>query len=209
MTDQVARPAKRADAARNRQRILEVARAAMDEPGADPSMAEISRRAGVGMATLYRNFPSRLDLVSELYRNVVDEICAAAEQAQGAADPGAAFFGWLEEFHAAGSRKGPLASLLLADAGGGTASDTGGGTGGGTAVLNTSRARVIAAGEPVYAAARAAGAVRSDLPLGPVLDAIVAVGRVAEDPEHTGAVFRLVLDGLRCGGHAGAPAAAS
>ena len=59
-------PARRADAERNRDKILAAARAAFAGSGAQVSMAEISRRAGVGMATLYRNFPSRRELLEAL-----------------------------------------------------------------------------------------------------------------------------------------------
>jgi AcrR family transcriptional regulator len=68
-------PPRRADAERNRDKILAAARAAFAEPDAQPSMAEISRRAGVGMATLYRNFPGRRELLEALYTDEVDAIC--------------------------------------------------------------------------------------------------------------------------------------
>ena len=177
---------KRADAERNRARILEVAHEAFGEPGDEPSMAEIARRAGVGMATLYRNFPNRLDLITELYRSEVDEITQAAGGVEGET-PGAVFFAWLERFHAAGARKGPLASVLLVD------------SGGDSPVVNESRSRVIAAGEPLFAAAQASGEVRDDLPLGQVLDAVVAVGRIHDDPALPGRIVRVVFDGLRTG----------
>ncbi|HTU97078.1 MAG TPA: helix-turn-helix domain-containing protein, partial [Solirubrobacteraceae bacterium] len=60
-------PARRADAERNREKILAAARAAFADPDADVSMAEISRRADVGMATLYRNFSNRRELLEALY----------------------------------------------------------------------------------------------------------------------------------------------
>ena len=69
---------RRADAEHNRAKILEAARAAFTDPGAGVSMAEVSRRAGVGMATLYRNFPGRRELLEALYVDEVDAICAAA-----------------------------------------------------------------------------------------------------------------------------------
>ena len=176
--------AKRADAERNRAKILAVAQEAFGELGAEPSMAEIARRAGVGMATLYRNFPGRLDLLSALYSNHVDEICAAATEIEGET-PGEVFFAWLERFHKAGAHKGPLASLLLAD------------SGGGISVVNENRSRVIAAGEPLFAAAQRSGEVRDDLPLKQVLDAVVAVGQIADDPAFPGKIVRVVFDGLR------------
>src|SRR6185437_11189899 len=85
---QLRSPARRSDAERNRDKILNVARAAFADSGGEVSMAEISRRAGVGMATLYRNFPGRRELLEALYAEEVDGICAAAG-APGGPAPGA------------------------------------------------------------------------------------------------------------------------
>ena len=76
-------PTKRADAERNRIKILAVARAAFAESDTEISMAEISRRAGVGMATLYRNFADRRELLEALYTDEVDAICEATETVRG------------------------------------------------------------------------------------------------------------------------------
>jgi AcrR family transcriptional regulator len=177
-------PVRRVDAERNRARIIAVARKAFAEPGAEPSMAEIARRAGVGMATLYRNFPSRLDLVEELYRKQIDDICAAAASAAGQT-PGEAFFAWLDQFQVAGARKGALASLLRPD------------SGGGASLLSESRSRVIAAGQPLLAAAQRSGEVRDDVALGPVLDAVVALERLEGAPAARVTMVQVLFDGLR------------
>ena len=66
--------ARRADAERNRERILDAARAAFADPDADVSMAEISRRAGVGSATLYRNFASLRAARGALYVDEIDAV---------------------------------------------------------------------------------------------------------------------------------------
>ena len=73
--DQFPVPTRRADAERNRDKILAAARTAFADPEAEISMAEISRRAGVGMATLYRNFPGRRELLEALYADEVNAIC--------------------------------------------------------------------------------------------------------------------------------------
>ena len=178
---------RRVDAERNRARIIAVARKAFAEPGAEPSMAEIARRAGVGMATLYRNFPSRLGLVEELYREQIDDICASAASAASAAGetPGEAFFAWLDQFQVAGARKGALASLLRPD------------SGGGASLLSESRSRVIAAGQPLLAAAQRSGEVRDDVALGPVLDAVVALERLEGAPAARVTMVQVLFDGLR------------
>src|ERR1017187_8869478 len=97
-------PAKRADAERTRDKILAAARTAFAGPDAQVSMAEISRRAGVGMATLYRNFPSRRELLEALYTDEVNAICEAAETVEGET-PGAALMAWLHRFFAFSDRK--------------------------------------------------------------------------------------------------------
>src|ERR1044072_8158293 len=76
-------PVLRADAQRNRDKIVAAARAAFAEPGADVSMAEVSRRAGVGMATLYRNFPGRRELLEALYADEGGALCESAARARG------------------------------------------------------------------------------------------------------------------------------
>jgi AcrR family transcriptional regulator len=177
-------PTRRADAERNRSKIIAVAREAFAEPGAAPSMAEIARRAGVGMATLYRNFPGRLELVEELFRHTVDDMCEAAEHVSGDT-PGEAFFAWLMRFHAIGARKGPLASVLLAESANGT-----------PIVFRDSRSRTIAAGEPLFRAAQRSGEVRDDVSLGQILDGLVALAGIDNDPDFPGALIRILLDGL-------------
>ncbi len=85
--------ARRADAERNRGKIL-AARTAFADPDAEVSMAEISRRAGVGLATLYRNFPGRQELLEALYTGEVNAVCEAAVIIDGET-PGAALVIWL------------------------------------------------------------------------------------------------------------------
>src|ERR1700759_867973 len=90
-------PTKRADAARNRDKILAAAREAFADPEAEVSIAEVARRAGVGMATLYRNFPGRRELLEALYSEVIDGILAAADEGSGAT-AGERLDAWLRAF---------------------------------------------------------------------------------------------------------------
>jgi AcrR family transcriptional regulator len=76
-------------------------------------MAEISRRAGVGMATLYRNFPGRRELLEALFKDEVDAMCAAAERVDGDT-PGAVVTAWLRQFYAFATTKRHVVSELLA-----------------------------------------------------------------------------------------------
>src|SRR6202050_2412506 len=105
-------PTRRADAERNRERILAAARGAFADPEAEISMAEISRRAGVGMATLYRNFPGRRELLEALYTDEVNAVCKAAETVDGGT-PGAMLTAWLRHFFAFATSKRRIAAELL------------------------------------------------------------------------------------------------
>jgi AcrR family transcriptional regulator len=137
---------------RNRAKILQVARTAFAQSDADVSMAEISRRAGVGMATLYRNFPDRRELLEALYTDEVDAVCEAANTS-GGERPGAAFIAWIRRFFAFSTSKRLIASELLVHA-----DST-------NPVFGESRARVLEAGRPLLVTAQRAHEIRSDLTL--------------------------------------------
>jgi AcrR family transcriptional regulator len=170
---------RRADAQRNRDKILAAARAAFAEPDGDVSMAEISRRAGVGMATLYRNFPGRRELLEALYTDEVDALCRAAEL------PEVGFADWLRRFFAYFTSKRHIASELLEHA---DSDDP---------VFGQNRARVLAAGRPLLVAAQDAGEVRDDLSLEQILDLVVSTARIQGDPEYVEPILETVLAGLR------------
>ena len=182
--DQLRSPTRRSDAERNRDKILNVARAAFAEPGGEVSMAEISRRAGVGMATLYRNFPGRRELLEALYAEEVDGICAAAE-APGGQTPGENLAAWLRRLFAFFASKQQIAAELLKH------------TDSGDPVFGGSRARVIAAGQPLLAAAQRAGEARGDVTIEQVLDLVHAVAAIDGDAGYLAPVLQAALDGLR------------
>lgn len=177
-------PTRRADAERNREKILAAARAAFADPDARVSMAEISRRAGVGMATLYRNFPGRRELLEALYTDEVDAICEAAETVDGET-PGAALMAWLHRFFAFYTSKRHVASELL------THVDSS------NPMFNENRARVLAAGRPLLVAAQHANEVRDDLTLEQVLDMIIAIAAIHGDARYLEPILQAALDGLR------------
>jgi AcrR family transcriptional regulator len=85
----------RADAERNRQRLLDAARTAFGESGVAVSLEEVARRAGVGIGTLYRHFPARDDLVLEVYRNEVAKLGETARQLADTLPPLEALRSWL------------------------------------------------------------------------------------------------------------------
>ena len=177
-------PTRRADAERNRDKILAAARTAFADPDAEVSMAEISRRAGVGMATLYRNFPGRQELLEALYTDEVNAVCKAAETADGET-PGATLVAWLHRFFAFTTSKRHIAAELLKQT---DRSDP---------LFENNRTRVIAAGRPLLAASQRAREARDDLSLEQVLDMIVAIATIHGDTGYTEPILQTALDGLR------------
>ena len=175
---------KRADAERNRDKILAAARSAFADPEAEISMAEISRRAGVGMATLYRNFPGRRELLEALYTDEVNAVCNAAETS-GGETPGAILEAWLHRFFAFVTSKRHIAAELLEHT---DRSDP---------IFGSNRARVIAAGRPLLAAAQRAHQIRDDLTLEQVLDMVIAIATIHGDSRYLEPILQTALDGLR------------
>lgn len=182
-------PARRLDAERNRAAILSAARAIFTDPtpgsvGAEQSMAEVARRAGVGRATLYRNFPGRRELLEALFTDEVDVVCAAA-LAPADGGRGAALVTWLRRFAAFSAAKHVVTAELLEHT---DAADP---------VFGSSRQRVLAAGQPLLAAAQAAGEIRTDATIEQALDLVLAVVRLDRAGEQVHAVLGIALDGLR------------
>jgi len=113
--DGAARRPMRADARRNYLALLSAANAAFIEQGADDaSLEEIARRAGVGIGTLYRHFPTRQALLEAVYRDQVEMMSARAEELLADAPPGEALVAWLRALVEFGSTKRSLTSGILA-----------------------------------------------------------------------------------------------
>ncbi len=107
-------PARRRDAAQNRTRILEAARAAVAESN-DVPLNEIAKRAGVGQGTLYRHFPNREALLAEVYRRDVEELVVAASALLTGHQPVEALRHWLDRvIDYADIKRGVLAALEVA-----------------------------------------------------------------------------------------------
>jgi AcrR family transcriptional regulator len=98
--EDTARPRKplRADAQRNEDRLLEAAAAAFARQGADASVKDIARAAGVGVGTLYRRFPSKELLIEAIYREEVRRLCEAAPDLTAVLPPVEALRTWMERF---------------------------------------------------------------------------------------------------------------
>lgn len=175
-------PAQRADAARNRQRILDAARAAFAVSGDETSMAEVARRAGVGSATLYRNFATRHELVQALLGDKVDEVCAAAATVEGDS-PRDRLTSWLRLFFDYVGIKRPILIGLLER------------TDRPDPVID-SRGRMLAAGQPLLAAAQDAHQITSDLDLDQILDLVVAIAKIPGTPQYRQPILDAALAGI-------------
>jgi AcrR family transcriptional regulator len=88
----------RADGQRNRERLMEVAKLAFAELGADVSLDEIARRAGVGIGTLYRHFPTRDAIIEAVYRREVKQLAGSAARLLASLSPGEALHEWMRLF---------------------------------------------------------------------------------------------------------------
>jgi AcrR family transcriptional regulator len=174
---------RRADATRNRDQILGAARRVFADADVEVSMAEVARRSGVGSATLYRNFPSRRELLEALYTDEVDAICAAAATVEGSS-AGARFTAWLRRFFAFTTSKRVIALGLLEHS---DRTDP---------VFGTSRDRVIAAGTPLLLAASDSGEITDQLGLEQILDLLVAVAKIPGEPGYVQPILHAVLAGL-------------
>ncbi|BAL89881.1 putative TetR-family transcriptional regulator [Actinoplanes missouriensis 431] len=176
----VRRP-QRADARRNFDALLAAARDVFAERGADASLEEIAKRAGVGIGTLYRNFPARQDLFEAVYVEEINQLAAAAEAA-ASLPPWQALQAWLKRFVAYAVTKRAIIDVLNRD----------------SEMFRSSRATMYAAGEPLMARAQQAGEVRADASFDDVLRLVSGLTSAAfVDEEQRDRVLRFALDGIR------------
>jgi AcrR family transcriptional regulator len=180
---------KRADARRNYDKVLAAAREAFAEGGESTALEEIARRAGVGIGTLYRHFPTRQALLEAVYVGEVEEVCRSAALLDGA-DPWEALDAWLERVIAYMGTKRALAHELLnyldQDA----------------SVFKTSRAALYESGQPLLVRAQEAGVVRPDVTIADVMQMVIGISKVpTADPSQVRHILRVAIDGLRY--HAG------
>jgi AcrR family transcriptional regulator len=183
-TELLSRP-KRADARRNYDALTAAAREAFTEKDRSASLEDIARRAGVGIGTLYRHFPTRSDLIEAVY---VEEVEALARSAGDVADrePWDALITWLHGFVGYIATKQALADELFAIAEHNAD------------VFSNCRAALHAAGQPLLERAQAAGDVRADANIEDVIRMVGAIAKMpAAEPAEIERVLDLALDGLR------------
>ncbi|MEV4198722.1 TetR/AcrR family transcriptional regulator [Micromonospora globbae] len=177
----LARRPRRADAQRNYDALVAAAREAFAENGVSTSLEEIARRAGVGIGTLYRNFPSRRELFEAVY---VDEVQALSRSAGDLAHlpPWESLVAWLNRFVAYAATKRALAEELAHD----------------SEVFRRCRSEIYAAGAPMLRRAQEAAAVRSDASFDDVLRLIsgIVAFQFPEEGQRD-RVLAIALDGLR------------
>ena len=188
-TDPAAQPLPprplRADAARNRAKLLAAAREAFTEDGAGASLEDIARRADVGIGTLYRNFETRQALLEAVYVDEVAAICAAADDLDGLA-PWDALVSWLRSFAAYAATKKALGAELMAY------------LDGEAPVFLQCRQSIVAAGAPLLERAQRAGEVRADAELMDVMRMVGGIATIANaEPGQIERILAVALDGLR------------
>src|SRR3954467_3044173 len=176
-------PQMRADARRNRDKLLVAAVALFGEEGTDVSLEAVAKRAGVGIGTLYRHFPTREALLEAAYRNEVAQLSDAADELLAAHPPDEALALWMDRFVAyAGAKRGMgnalramvSSSELFADA----------------------RSMNVAAIDRLLAAGAAAGTIRTDVGAEDVLHAMGAIWSLGGDgwDDHARRLLRPIMD---------------
>jgi AcrR family transcriptional regulator len=177
---------RRADAQRSRDRILEAAQVVISRDGAEASLEEIARTAGVGSATLHRHFASRWELLDAVFIDRVDELCRLAESLAVASPAGEALGEWLRTMAVESARNHGLAASMFPERAG--ESDSSG----------SCHLKIHNAGEMLLGNAIAEGAVRPDVSFAALFALISAVVTSAqkESRARNESMIALVLHGI-------------
>ncbi len=176
----------RADAQRSRAKLLAAATTAFMEKGANAPLEDIARKAGVGIGTLYRHFPTRLDLQEAVFRGQVQIVCQQGDELVDWPSPGEAFANWTRALaNYMVTKRGLASALVAAD---GTKAE----------VISNCSLQIKTTAERLLVRAQKAGEIRPDLDPAEVLmllhGVIVATERT---PEQADRLMSLLLDGMR------------
>jgi AcrR family transcriptional regulator len=180
--------ARRADATRNRDQVLAVAARVFVTADSEPSMRAIAREAGVGIATLYRHFPTRESLVDAVYRDQVVRLTTGAHELLDQLPPAAAMRRWMDLFGDWIATKTGMLDTLLAMIESGEITH------------GRTRSELLAAVTTILDAGRAAGDLRADVTAEDVAASLIGIFTVAPRPRHeakAGRLLTLLMDGLR------------
>jgi len=170
----------RTDAQRNRRRILDVAKGAFARSGANASLDDIARQAGVGAGTLYRHFPSREALLEAVYHNEVEKLAAAERELSRKLPPIEALRAWMllfVDYIATKQIIAPALNTLV---------------GGSSKVYQASRSQIQEAIDTLVKRAIKSGEIRGDLDPFDLLRALIGVSNVASAPDWPQSARRLV-----------------
>jgi AcrR family transcriptional regulator len=177
----------RADAARNRAKLVAAAREAFADAadGSEVTMEAVAKRAGVGIGTLYRHFPTRLELMEAVYREDVDGLRAYADELIASEPPWQALERWFDRFVAfAATKRAIFGELLTA-------------IGKDSELLTYSRGMLNRTVAALVTNAQQAGAVREDVTSSDVLSLLSGCTMMNLGRDQSERVLRVVLDGLR------------
>jgi AcrR family transcriptional regulator len=182
---EVARP-MRADAKRNYERLVTAAREVFAQEGGGASMEAIAKEAGVGIGTLYRHFPKRIDVVEAVYREDVEELTTVAESVTATLEPWPALVAWLEAFvrYASGKKRflNELHEAFEKN----------------PELRVASRERIVGALDLVLTPAQEAGVVRSDIDAPDLMQLLSSMCMSATlTPDQSGRLLVMIEDGLR------------
>ncbi|MFG2770688.1 TetR/AcrR family transcriptional regulator [Streptomyces sp. NPDC048350] len=182
----------RADARRNHERLLTEARAVFAEHGTDASLEDVARRAGVGIGTLYRHFPTREALINAVFQEALAALLQRGRELAEAEEPCPALVEWLRSLIThAGEYRGLSRALMTAMSGSRDA----------RSALAQCGVPLRAAGETLLSRAQEAGTVRGDVSIGDLMQLTNAIALAAEqspeDEELADRLLALTLRGLK------------
>ncbi len=162
----------RADARKNYDHLLVVARDVVTEEGAEASLRDIARKAGVGLGTLYRHFPTREALLDALLRGSFDELAAQAAELETSSSPDAALVSWLRDCVAVAHEYRGVTELMMA-----AIEDS-------ESALHASCVAIRAAGTRLLDRAQAEGTARADIDGTDLFALVAALAWLGDQPSH-------------------------
>jgi AcrR family transcriptional regulator len=175
----------RADARQNHARLVIAATQAFAEKGAEASLEDIARRAGVGIGTLYRHFPTRLDLQAAVFRSQVDTICGEGQALLLDTPAGPAFLGWIRNLAAYLATKRGLSKALID------------GLGRDSELMRACSTAMRDTTQRLLTNAQEAGVIRPDVAAIDILRLMHGIAVSTEtNPEQTDRLLLIMLDGL-------------
>ncbi|KUJ41112.1 helix-turn-helix domain-containing protein [Streptomyces sp. NPDC093228] len=174
----------RKDAARNYDALIAAAREIFAENGADASLEDIARRAGVGIGTLYRNFPTRRHLFESVYADEVNDLCRVARDV-AELDPWEALTSWLRRFVDYTVTKRAIRQAMDDE----------------SEIFLACRESMYQAGGPLFERAQKAGRARTDISLDDLLRMVAGITATNFlDDAQRDRVLNVALDGVRADG---------